>query len=120
MSKREIVDIDDLNLDPEDYKKYNGRRIIIDRGQVVIVMSNSNYLFRNIIMDKEYTRFIHKDGNDFNFSRSNLIEKPNKKVVKIKKDRLCKDCGQGGLEPRYKYCESCGIKRIYNSKRKGK
>jgi hypothetical protein len=31
-----------------------------------------------------------------------------KKVVKIKKDRLCKDCGQGGLEPRY------------NSRRKGR
>jgi len=118
MSKREIVDIDDLKLDPEDYKKYNGRRLVMSKGKVVIIMSNHDYNFINIVMDKEYTRFIHKDGNDFNFEKSNIIKKPTKINIKNAKIRICPDCNIEILKDRKRYCTVCGCKRIYNRTRR--
>jgi len=104
---RQVVNIDELQLDPEDYEKYKNHRIVISKNKVVIIFGYQDYNFLNIIMDQEFIRFIHKDGNIFNFKKENII----RKYKNPKAKRICPDCKIEELKPHYRYCTECGLKR---------
>ena len=111
---RTVVSIDDLNLDQEDYKRLNGRRFVISKGKVIVVIGSQDYNLDNMVMDEEFTRYIHKDNSIYNFSRSNIINRPRKQPkTKVVVKRFCKDCGLIELKPKHQYCSECAISRRY-------